>query len=131
MRIMTGALALGTALALCTAAASSKAEARKPPKGPVRVFVVTSDPYWIPDYMAGRRECRATLLRRLIKALSAMSAGRNSRGIKSERSKSVAKTRGTIPRARGVSEDSPRVVPVSHRLDRRSLSLARACLAAV
>jgi hypothetical protein len=50
MRIMTGALALGTALALCTAAASSKAEARKPPKGPVRVFVVTSDPYWIPDY---------------------------------------------------------------------------------
>jgi hypothetical protein len=49
MRIMTVALALGTALAVCTAA-SSKAEVRKPPKSPVRVFVVTSDPYWIPDY---------------------------------------------------------------------------------
>jgi hypothetical protein len=51
MRIMIVALALGTALALCTAAhAASNAEVRKPPKGPVRVFVVTSDPYWIPDY---------------------------------------------------------------------------------
>jgi hypothetical protein len=45
MRILTVALALGTALALCTAA-SSKAEVRKP----VRVSVVMSDPYWIPDY---------------------------------------------------------------------------------
>ena len=47
MRIMTVTLALGTALVLCIAApASSKAEARKP----VRVPVVMSDPYWIPDY---------------------------------------------------------------------------------
>jgi hypothetical protein len=45
------ALALGTVLALCTAAhASSKAEVRKPLKSPVRVPVVMSDPYWIPDY---------------------------------------------------------------------------------
>jgi len=49
MRIMTVALALGTALALCTAA-SSKAEVRKPLNPPVRVPVVMSDPYWIPDY---------------------------------------------------------------------------------
>jgi hypothetical protein len=42
MRIVTVALTLGTALALCTAA-TSKAEVRKPPKGPVRVFVVTSE----------------------------------------------------------------------------------------
>jgi hypothetical protein len=51
MRTMTVALALGTALALALCiAASSKAEVRKPPKSLVRVFVVTSDPYWIPDY---------------------------------------------------------------------------------
>ncbi len=51
MRTMTVALALGTALALCTAApAASKAEVRKQPKSPIRVFVVTPDPYWIPDY---------------------------------------------------------------------------------
>jgi hypothetical protein len=49
MRTMTIALALGMTLAVCTAA-TSKAEVRKPPKGPVRVYVVTSDPYWIPDY---------------------------------------------------------------------------------
>ena len=49
MIIMTVALALGTALALCTAA-SSKAEVRRPLKPPVRVPVVMSDPYWIPDY---------------------------------------------------------------------------------
>jgi hypothetical protein len=46
MRTMTVALALGTALALCTPT-SPKAEVRKPP---VRVPVVMSDPYWIPDY---------------------------------------------------------------------------------
>ena len=46
MRTMTVALALVTALALCTAA-SSKAEVRRPVK---RVYVVTPDPYWIPDY---------------------------------------------------------------------------------
>jgi hypothetical protein len=46
MRIMNVALALGTALALCTAA-GSKAEVRK---RPVRVPIVMSDPYWIPDY---------------------------------------------------------------------------------
>ena len=40
MRIMT------VALALCIAT-SSKAEVRKPLKSPVRVFVVTSDPYWV------------------------------------------------------------------------------------
>ena len=37
------------ALALCIAT-SSQGEVRKPLKPPVRVFVVTSDPYWIPDY---------------------------------------------------------------------------------
>jgi hypothetical protein len=48
MRIKTVAPVLGTALALCAAApATSKAEVRKPP---VRVIIVTPDPYWIPDY---------------------------------------------------------------------------------
>jgi hypothetical protein len=51
MRILTVALLLGTAVALCTAAhAGSKAEVRKPLKRPVRVLVVTSDSYWMPDY---------------------------------------------------------------------------------
>jgi len=65
--------------------------------------------------MAGRRECQGALPPRPIKALCATSAGRNSRGIKNERSKSAAKTRGTaLTRwalrivARGADEDDPR-----------------------
>jgi hypothetical protein len=65
--------------------------------------------------MAGRRECQGALPPRLIKESSATSAGRNNRGIKNERSKSAAKTRGTIPRARSANPmrlwGSSRAVP--------------------
>jgi hypothetical protein len=52
----------------------------------------------------GQAGCRSTLPVRPIKALCAMSAARNSRGTKNEHSKSAAKTRGTIRRARSASE---------------------------
>lgn len=48
---MTVAVALGAALALCSAAhAGSKPEVRKARNGLVRVPVVMADPYWAPDY---------------------------------------------------------------------------------
>jgi hypothetical protein len=45
MRILIVATA---ALALCTAAHADSV--RKTPHSPTRVFVVKSDPYWVPDY---------------------------------------------------------------------------------
>jgi hypothetical protein len=51
MKTMTVALALGTATALWTAAhAETRVEVRRVLHRPVRVPVVSSDPYWVPDY---------------------------------------------------------------------------------
>jgi hypothetical protein len=47
--------------------------------------------------MAGRRECRSILPLHLIKALCAMSEGRNSRGIKERAQQVSRKDKGNDP----------------------------------
>jgi hypothetical protein len=51
MRTMSVVLALGTVVALGTAAhAGSRVEVRRVLHRPVRVPIVMHDPYWVPDY---------------------------------------------------------------------------------